>query len=361
MTTRTSTFLKCASLLVVVLATVNLKTLEHRRVQEGGFLVTNIESFVQLPKKSNHHHHHLFEGQTLLNTLQRILSRKITASNVLIVTPDTTTATTKVTGSAGKIVYQKAEKEGHAVHVLHPPPHIDVDWWWKHDHDQRQNWFLLAFVSGDLLRLKGQPTTNSNNGVDHIMSSAIIFLSEATVTYLVLEVGVVLNADDDFPNKRIIVGRDAVQKLHDRKYKVQVLVSSHYLVEWGPNVLLTPYNIDSFFQDATNIVSRSGETFQAYLFATQGLDLAIPATTIGAPFWDYDDALKTCNRSRASRLSNNECGNGHCGIYANIQLGIRPSCPAEHSRARIEFLSNTHNNGVSTVSDVCEVCVFSYT
>ena len=80
------------------------------------------------------------------------------------------------------------------------------------DDRKNQNWFLLGFVSdgiGDLFWHRRNYNNNNNNNqtiselnigvhdVDQLMTSANLFLKQATVTYLILNVGVLPSSPVD--------------------------------------------------------------------------------------------------------------------------------------------------------------------
>ena len=47
--------------------------------------------------------------------------------------------------------------------------------------------------------------------------------------------------------------------------------------QWEPNTLITTDNVEYFFHWAMQKVEESSGIFRGYLFATRGLDLAIPS------------------------------------------------------------------------------------
>jgi hypothetical protein len=169
---------------------------------------------------------------------------------------------------------------------------------------QRPNWILAAVVDLPL----GQE--------DAIWAGARQFLQESTTTYFVVALHSRQrqrqqhqhnSGDSDTVEYG---GLAACQALLSRRYKLQVLLVSHYHVEhpgeegwteehFGPNALLSSTDkvkefltwgaaAASQYQDTGHRPEHGdggdkdagGPIFTAYIFATQGLDLAIPSNRV---------------------------------------------------------------------------------
>lgn len=263
----------------------------------------------------------LHTGRTLRDALQRILSRHITSSNVLVVAPTRLDNTREMVHNApGQSVYDKATLEGHNVHYLNPS-NLNLDYWWRNEHDYKQNnWFLLTFITGSVgLTSEGKDIVSYS--VDDAFRTSEAFLKEATLTYVILEVRISLLPEKSAP---LFDGIRAASKLLGRKYKVQVMSSTHYLgSKWGPNTLLTDDNLEAFFHNALNVLSNDNGSNEVsvFLFATQGMDLAIPSRNIHLGYGNNIEELS--------------CGNGNCGVYSD---GFSmPSCPKKHAALEVNF------------------------
>ena len=319
----------------------------------------------------------LHNGRTVRDMLQRVLSRRIASSNVLVITPTKVTdLISKFENGPGQAVYDKAVQEKHSVHYLDSGrDELDLDHWWRSEHNyEQQNWFLFTFITvtppnnilgngvydgGNGNEMKAAVLPNGdktrNASVDKIFSSADVFLSEATLTYLVFEVTVtapsssfdglsLLTVGGSAGDSYSVDGREALSALFERKYKVQLLASTHILKDWVPNSLLTNKNVDLFFATAADMLqSQSDGSFHAYIFATQGLDLAIPSQS---NILDYESSFETTAD-----------GNGLGGFYANTEKGIIPQCPI--SDLNVEFLSkNVSRNSKASEHRSFVICLF---
>jgi hypothetical protein len=274
---------------------------------------------------------HLYQGRVLKEFLQRVLSRRIVSSNVLVVAGE----------SAGHIVAKVASAEGHSVFSFsaagRTATNLDGKWWSQLPAASRPGWFLLTFLDPGPARQA------------RVVSGASRFLKEATATYIIVAVHFAgaASARD---------GLEAVRLLHRRRYKVQLLASGCYLGDaWAPNALLTLETAPLFFKDgllaaasvaASHTTGTRGTTStpaNAYLFATQGLDLAIPSRR------EYLGTLASCSQGGAAPQS------GRCG--SAIQLpATAPKCPDHHARATLHWASTGHGDGSSTLAAVRVGC-----
>jgi hypothetical protein len=175
------------------------------------------------------------------------------------------------------------------------------------EHLQRPNWILAAVVDLPL----GQE--------DALWAGAGQFLRESTTTYFVVALHARQrqrhNSGDN--NNVEYGGLAACQALLNRRYKLQVLLVSHYHVErpgdegwteqhFGPNALFSSTDkVKEFLTWGATAAARyqdagygpehggvglgggvpikedaEGHIFTAYIFATQGLDLAIPSNRV---------------------------------------------------------------------------------
>ena len=295
----------------------------------------------------------LHNGRTIRDLLQRVLSRRIASSNVLVITPTKVTELiSRFENGPGQAVYDKAVSENHSVHYLDSGRELDLDHWWRNEHDfTKQNWFLFTFItatppqnilgkgiydssfeSEEDLTILPFRQKKKNMSVDKVFRSANTFLSEATLTYLVVEVTITSShtrnglkpfaVGGNTLETYYFDGREALQALLQRKYKVQLLASTHLLTDWGPNTLLTDHNIDSFFSAAVDALRlRNDGSLHMYIFATQGLDLAIPS--------------RSESFTHKILLMIQTGGNGLGGFYADKNRDIIPQCPK--SCIEVEF------------------------
>ena len=243
--------------------------------------------------------------------------------------------------SVGAEFLRRASRQGHRVHgVGNSKDARTLDEWWSSfptpgdgkgaevgEGERRPDWILLAVIDPP----PGEEDAALSPG------SASTFLSEATLTYVVLGVRARLrpkvtagmgNDGGGGPEEEELEieagGLESVRTLLRYKYKVQVLSASHYHVPdpetgegaWGPNRLLREGDAADFFRWGAEGARRGARsnrssTFRAYLFATQGLDLAIPSPRLYV------------NETRAVDVS----GDGVPYV----------ECPRRHERANIEF------------------------
>ena len=241
-------------------------------------------------------------GFVFRDLTRRILSRKITNSNILVFAKDASmgvqmaqnilmdrsnlTNNIKLDSihfqspfSVGGTLALHAASEGHTVHTIDfdSKNSVSLDGWWKSIKNKKR-WILMAIIDLDF----GEE--------DSAWQSANKFLSQTTITYMVTSLHSTMKN-----GTCLMGGLQAVRSLLKHHYKIQVLTVSHYHVEpgdeprihdlYGPNALLKS------MRDVRNLLkwgasgalyyddvhSGSIPVFTAYLFATQGLDLAIPS------------------------------------------------------------------------------------
>jgi len=248
-------------------------------------------------------------GYVMREFSQRILSRKIASSNVLVVSRDAPNVLSMIdsrddnwdedelrrdigyTVAGGFVLH--ARKQGHRVHALNLP-HSDnrnregteairtLDQWWesfpvnatdkRNDASStistashapqmpRPNWILLAVFD---------PGAGHE---DALLNSSSVekFITEATVTYIVFKVQVTMTTSG---------GMEAIRTLLDHNYKVQILSMSHFPEnnEYRSNTIIDKQNLHIFLPMARKQIMIKGGLFQAFMFATQGLDLAVPS------------------------------------------------------------------------------------
>lgn len=248
-------------------------------------------------------------GFVMRDLSRRVLSRHVANSNVLVIAPDALDATSISVSedldstdfsspfSVGGTFVLHAHAEGHVTHAMNAGLKEDGEWtrwntslnhWWSSFEEQgkrRPNWILLAVIDPGF------------GWEDIVWSNSERFLQESTITYVVTAVRSRLL----FNNTLEVYGMEAAKALMEKRYKMQVLQVSHYHVElddkkptveldekpsifdrYGPNALLKQEkDIQSLLQWGAESARRYSNTtsplFTAYLFGTQGLDLAIPS------------------------------------------------------------------------------------
>eukprot|EP00532_Pseudo-nitzschia_australis_P006201 CAMPEP_0168166608 /NCGR_PEP_ID=MMETSP0139_2-20121125/2116_1 /TAXON_ID=44445 /ORGANISM="Pseudo-nitzschia australis, Strain 10249 10 AB" /LENGTH=781 /DNA_ID=CAMNT_0008083813 /DNA_START=228 /DNA_END=2574 /DNA_ORIENTATION=- len=258
----------------------------------------------------------------------RVLSRHVTSSNVLVIAPgavsfamkafeernvtqqfysDDSSITRQDSVGTGFLRYGVAE--GHTIHAIndhHPEqrfgkenyvPTLD-DWWTSFDGDKSSNNDLVKNATGSKLWWSTNPDEkptwillavfDSEFGSAHsVWEKAESFLESCTVTYIVIAIHSVKLKDGSYR----FGGIDAVESLLRRRYKLQTLSCSHYHAEhnnareildrYGPNALFQSVKqLKGFLRWGADVSHSYGEStddyFTSYIFATQGLDLAIP-------------------------------------------------------------------------------------
>jgi len=225
---------------------------------------------------------HAYFGYTMRDLANRVMSRTITQSNILVVSEDaenvadwlkreTTLVHWKedelqrqINNTIGGSMLIHAKSQQHTYFGLYDGIDAergnknqgDVDDWWNNMGADRPGWILMMLV--DSLRS------------DEILNTSQTLLQKATVTYIVCSFG----SDTKFQQG---FGFDAIQVLLHHNYKVQLLSISHApdtLVR--PNAQITKDGIDFFKSEVRKIAKTYQQPVRGYVFATQGLDLAIP-------------------------------------------------------------------------------------
>jgi len=325
---------------------------------------------------------HLHNGRVVKELSHRILSRKIAQSNVIIVSPNFDAA--RVTENnkpidvdeAAQLYYpaKVAIEQGHATHLL-----PSSTW---HNSTTVGGWVLLAYFT--IQNIDSTIQNQSPLSIDDILSSSLAtsWLRQTTVTYIVfpihakasipLSFGHIYEYDMDYiVDKTVeIVGLTAASTLLDSNYKLQLLSSSHYfdpisndattkeVYKYGPNALFQSVKalhrflytrVTQVLQKEVNHIrqqhlkvqsnnNNNNDTaqlieveFYSLLFATQGLDLAIPS------------------RSSYTDVSNHkECKDANTGIRkkrCDPKLNARAlndtifvTCPERHKEIDVQFV-----------------------
>ncbi len=281
----------------------------------------------------------------------RVLSRHITSSNILVVAPGAVFAAKEASRievsqeitiknhSVGEAFLRYGVSEGHAIHVMDSDsrggfqsgksgPSLDSWWksfdedrrindrskrWWSSEPLEKPNWIILAVFDTEL----GSENT--------VWKEAEAFLDDCTITYFVVAIHSKKRLDGSY----VFGGMKAMDLLLQKKYKVQVLSSSHYHADlsserdiferYGPNALFqSAEEIKDYLRwgaDAAQLYGESRDTiFTSYIFATQGLDLAIPTPQHYLRYADtaidvFDEvsmhnlpALKSCPQSNGENI-----------------------------------------------------------
>jgi hypothetical protein len=261
---------------------------------------------------------------------KRVLSRHITSSNVLVVAPDAIQVAKHSSStlllqkmlidgrmienfSVGGTFLLKSAKEDHSIHAIQSQDKYasqqgdssstTLDEWWTSFDDiyrnrtmievAKEKWLSVSAVSAGVKDEK--PTWillavfDSTFGTeDSVWRESTLFLKECTVTYIVMAMHSVKQSDGTFRYG----GLKAAELLLQRRYKLQTLSVSHYHAEndtsnsiydkFGPNALFQSVEkVKEMLQWGADAAQRyengsvDNEIFTCYVFATQGLDLAI--------------------------------------------------------------------------------------
>jgi len=270
--------------------------------------------------------HLLHQGRVVSELCTRILSRTIAQSTILVVTPDIPAQYFPGNDTTihydhqdqqrevdrgdndvqrrGQIVASRAMEEGHTTVILSPSTNLN-SWWNNLENQQQQHtkadlsWILLAyFIPGDIrVEGEGQQQNDQDESIDTLLEASRVsdLLNESTITYIVIQVhshhiDLVAHDKVDGANMIHVSGLTAAQTLLDANYKIQLLASTHYDSDkkYQPNHHFKSYrDVRRFLKSGASFASKgrgergkhgSGESnFDALLFATQGLDLAIPS------------------------------------------------------------------------------------
>lgn len=273
-------------------------------------------------------------GFVMRDFARRVLSRHISSSNVLVIAPDATRAAqdgirrlnhpterrdnntswediqntdARSPYSIGGTFLLHAAVEGHDLHAIDYGVDKDGsivqwnqtldDWWLSFEHPGRSSGGARKWSSS-----KGIPKwiiaaifdhfhPNKLEAVDQVWVGAERFLRESTITYVVVAMqSRKLRATYEFG------GLVAAKALLDHRYKLQVLQLSHYHTDagheawteekYGPNAFLKSLDkVQELLRWGADTAARyengiKNNVFTAYIFATQGLDLAMPSNRI---------------------------------------------------------------------------------
>lgn len=266
-------------------------------------------------------------GATMSEFACRVLSRHVTSSNVLVIAPGAVSFAMHTfeemnsrqiysddsgitqPDSIGTAFLRYGVAEGHTIHAIndrHPNKRFQVensvptldDWWTSFDGDKSSNNDIIKNGTGSKLWWSSNPNEkptwillavfDSEFGSEHsVWEKADSFLESCTVTYIVIAIHSVKLKDGSYR----FGGLGAIESLLRRRYKLQTLSCSHYHAErnnegdilgrYGPNALFqSAEQLKGFLRwgaDASHSYGESTEDyFTSYIFATQGLDLAIP-------------------------------------------------------------------------------------
>jgi Protein of unknown function (DUF229) len=174
----------------------------------------------------------------------------------------------------GSTLLHCSASQHHSVHGIYDGHHDvganedrinnTVDRWWNEwgkkntSHVPQPNSFQLMMVDS----LKS----------DEVLRQAQRFLEQASVTYIVVSFG-----SDPHPHFHPF-GIEAIQTLLKHRYKVQLLSISHISDEsiYRPNADITEDGVTILGVDIDRLAKERKQPVRGYIFATQGLDLAIP-------------------------------------------------------------------------------------
>ena len=255
-------------------------------------------------------------GYVMRDFASRVLSRHIfskagSGADILIVSKDASgmsldDATSASFHAVGPGFVRHARKQGHNVHTLSRLE--DASWEIGNGDDTSMpGWILLAVFD--------PPHGMEDNALTS--DAATSLLSKCTVTYIVHRISASQNGS---------YGVKAADELIRRGYKVQVLSTSHSVRGYPANTLLdTNTSVAKLLKlgwalsvegKARGNEGTDGNMFHAYLFATQGLDLAIPSQR------EYLD-LK---------------GGGHISFNATTSEALVPMKRCKPSPIRIAFM-----------------------
>ena len=269
----------------------------------------------RIPSYTPHSNATLF-GYVMRDFASRVLSRHIfskagSGADVLVVSKDASELVVKDTASAsfhavGPGFVRHARKQGHKVHSLLRLE--DASWEIGiRDRGKMPGWILLAVFD--------PPHGMEDNALTSDAATAL--LSKCTVTYIVFRISASQSGS---------YGTKAADELIRRGYKVQVLSNSHSVRGYPANTLLdTNSSVAKLLKmgwalsvegEARGNEGTDGNMFHAYLFATQGLDLAIPSQR------EYLD-LK---------------GGGHISFNATTNEALVPMKRCKPSPIRIAFM-----------------------
>jgi hypothetical protein len=267
-------------------------------------------------------------GLVMKEFARRVLSRHITSSSILVVAPDAVSVAQQqcsndenmiVDDSIGTMFIWEGKKEGHSIHAISSQKSQNnnitfkttLDRWWQSFDQQNSVKTSHAIWHSDQKAIDQEKPTWILLAVfdlpfgeeDEVWQESKTFLEECTATYIVIAIHSKKSADGVYTYG----GLNAVEQLLERRYKLQTLSVSHYHAEYhknsshnhvmGSRKVLDEYGPNALFrsiQDIKDLLRWGAESaeiysnndlgtnhdqahFTVYLFATQGLDLAIPS------------------------------------------------------------------------------------
>jgi hypothetical protein len=278
-----------------------------------------------------------------------------------------------------KSIALRSTEEGHLTQLL--PSSTNLNKWWNADSSksnpnlkEKSKWYLMAyFVSGG----EGVASKEEEEeSIDMILHPSRVsdLLNDATLTYIVFGVKSQMNMNtnnyhendqksNDKENMINMSGLTAIQTLLDSNYKVQLLASSHLDGDepYRPNHLFkSQTDLKAYLTSGAKIASAStqlksnntsynekevgGDRFQfqynqfdALLFATQGLDLAIPSRLS----YIKVENMKACQTKTTKKGGRCDSKMDARALGQNVFL----QCPKHHERISIQF-DDTSPNGV---------------
>jgi len=285
-------------------------------------------------------------GKVMSEFARRVLSRHIAQSDVLVFSTSNS--------SVPYNLMKRAREEHHTTHLVGKSDSTSkqtfIDEWWRRLSNKQPKWLLLTVLEDG-----GKSTIFSSRA-----AGADFLKNGPTMTYIVLGITASITDISKNHSNYSFTGMDTVELLLEHNYKVQLLSASDSWDTGGnilkgsnprsftifqPNDLITKENIETFFKWGAKaaIISKGlaggrnwaqdddNAVFKAYLFATQGLDLAIP--------------------SRRQYLSETKFTNAKWRFpYANVSAERRAmvervqfvSCPVErHSSLNLDFLKHS--------------------
>lgn len=267
-----------------------------------------------------------YYGYVMRDLVTRVCSRHISLSHILVVSSQASYAAHRLRDAEGSLreedvgfevgasILVNAAQQGHNIIGLSPT--IDAKenttdvgvmpgMWWNHftfqekKDGKRPSWFLLAVIDAAEMN-------------DVVMQQSVQLLQESTVTYIVLGVGVNVNGTS--------FGKKAALLLMDRRYKVQILSNSHFPKAssiWTPSALLGPRNIHEYFAIMRKHARESQTPVRGYLFATQGLDLAIPTAS---------RYIESTNNVHVDHIEYKKCKATQAAIHFTNDNSIHATC-----------------------------------
>lgn len=289
---------------------------------------TAIHSTKMLPMQSQTQREEMMN--TMRNFAERVLSRHIASSNVLVVSSDALRAAQsqprKWTAgserwSMGGTFLSHASAEGHDVHAIDFGPDrtcsasgcdLGLDAWWSSFHPQVQsvrsgrasNWLSSSVQSIPKWIIATVFDTSGSIEETQLMDKVWEFraeslLSEATMTYVIVTLHSWKIGDE-----LRTAGLSAVSALLQHRYKVHSLYISHEEAT-DSNLAVNEYlkNLEQaqdFLRrgaDAAVRSKRSSPVFTTLLFATQGLDLPMPLPET------YLDSLNLASENNRTEIS----------------------------------------------------------